>query len=217
MLSPLRSVRYGLHPDSGWGGWGSNPRPADYEKHTPRTIRATCTDATEHRTDSTRGAASIRRPGPRTGPRGAASNTPTTVTQRSGRNSRYAGSPTIVGDEADDPYDRMPLSKQVLTGSVPAEGTALPHVGELDADWRTGTHSHAAGLPGTKSASRGAMATQDRDTSGIASSSVIARSPSAWCSRPSASSRAARPCHQLKSARWQSCHAPKANAPHKRT
>ena len=28
-----------------WGGWGSNPRPADYEKHGfVQYVRASCTD-----------------------------------------------------------------------------------------------------------------------------------------------------------------------------
>jgi NADPH-dependent 2,4-dienoyl-CoA reductase/sulfur reductase-like enzyme len=54
------------------------------------------------------------------------------------RREGFTGWLTIVGDEVDEPYDRVPLSKQVLTGSLPAEGTALPHVGGLDADWRLG-------------------------------------------------------------------------------
>src|SRR5262249_19515475 len=35
----------------------------------PGRARASCTDSTGHRTDGTRGAGIIRRPGPRTGPR----------------------------------------------------------------------------------------------------------------------------------------------------
>jgi NADPH-dependent 2,4-dienoyl-CoA reductase/sulfur reductase-like enzyme len=54
------------------------------------------------------------------------------------RREGFAGSLTIVGDEPHEPYDRVPLSKQVLTGSVSAERTALPRVGGLDADWRLG-------------------------------------------------------------------------------
>jgi hypothetical protein len=30
-----------------WGGWGSNPRPADYENYGPCIVRTTCTDTTE--------------------------------------------------------------------------------------------------------------------------------------------------------------------------
>ena len=42
------------------------------------------------------------------------------------REEGFAGALTIVGDEPDPPYDRPPLSKQVLRGRVPAEHTALP-------------------------------------------------------------------------------------------
>jgi NADPH-dependent 2,4-dienoyl-CoA reductase/sulfur reductase-like enzyme len=54
------------------------------------------------------------------------------------RREGFAGSLTVIGDEACQPYDRVPLSKQVLTGWVPAERTALPQAGGLDADWRLG-------------------------------------------------------------------------------
>src|SRR5271156_6000022 len=45
---------------------------------------------------------------------------------------------TIIGDEPDEPYDRPPLSKQVLTGWVGADHTKLPRMRELDAQWRLG-------------------------------------------------------------------------------
>jgi NADPH-dependent 2,4-dienoyl-CoA reductase/sulfur reductase-like enzyme len=54
------------------------------------------------------------------------------------RRQGFAGSLTVIGDEACQPYDRVPLSKQVLTGWVPAQRTALPRAGGLDADWRLG-------------------------------------------------------------------------------
>src|SRR5581483_8364628 len=51
----------------------------------------------------------------------------------------FAGQLTIIGDEPYAPYDRPPLSKQVLTGWVPAEHTTLPHVQNLDAaSWQLG-------------------------------------------------------------------------------
>ena len=50
----------------------------------------------------------------------------------------FTGSLTLIGDEPAEPYDRPPLSKQVLDGSLPAEHTALPESSELDADWRLG-------------------------------------------------------------------------------
>ncbi|MEU6595283.1 FAD-dependent oxidoreductase, partial [Streptomyces sp. NPDC046881] len=37
-----------------------------------------------------------------------------------------------------EPYDRPPLSKQVLKGWVPADHTKLPRMREVDADWRLG-------------------------------------------------------------------------------
>lgn len=46
---------------------------------------------------------------------------------------------TVIGDEPYEPYDRPPLSKQVLTGWVPAEHTTLPRLENLDnVEWRLG-------------------------------------------------------------------------------
>ena len=42
---------------------------------------------------------------------------------------------TVIGDEPHEPYDRPPLSKQVLKGWVPADHTKLPGVRPVDADW----------------------------------------------------------------------------------
>lgn len=50
----------------------------------------------------------------------------------------FGGSLTIIGDEPHEPYDRPPLSKQVLKGWVPAENTKLPRLRPVDADWRLG-------------------------------------------------------------------------------
>jgi 3-phenylpropionate/trans-cinnamate dioxygenase ferredoxin reductase subunit len=54
----------------------------------------------------------------------------------------YVGSISLVGDEPHRPYDRPPLSKQVLAGKQPPEATALaPAVGSLDdlaLDWHLG-------------------------------------------------------------------------------
>jgi NADPH-dependent 2,4-dienoyl-CoA reductase/sulfur reductase-like enzyme len=55
----------------------------------------------------------------------------------------HAGSITIVGDEPHKPYDRPPLSKQLLTGEKPPESAALQAVsGSLDdlrLDWLLAT------------------------------------------------------------------------------
>ena len=54
----------------------------------------------------------------------------------------HAGTITLVGDEPHRPYDRPPLSKQVLTGVKPPESTALQaasgSVDDLDLEWRLG-------------------------------------------------------------------------------
>ncbi len=50
----------------------------------------------------------------------------------------FTGHLTMIGDEPDEPYDRPPLSKQVLAGWVPASHTKLPRVRPVDAEWRLG-------------------------------------------------------------------------------
>lgn len=54
------------------------------------------------------------------------------------RNEGFSGSLTMIGDEPCEPYDRPPLSKQVLTGRVPARGTTLPRRRGIDAEWLLG-------------------------------------------------------------------------------
>jgi len=49
------------------------------------------------------------------------------------RKEGFNGSLTIVGDEPYEPYDRPPLSKQVLKGLAPADHTALPRLRAIDA------------------------------------------------------------------------------------
>jgi 3-phenylpropionate/trans-cinnamate dioxygenase ferredoxin reductase component len=54
----------------------------------------------------------------------------------------YAGSITVLGAEPHLPYDRPPLSKEVIAGKWDAERTALRKPGsyaELGAEWRLGT------------------------------------------------------------------------------
>jgi NADPH-dependent 2,4-dienoyl-CoA reductase/sulfur reductase-like enzyme len=56
------------------------------------------------------------------------------------RREGFAGSLRIIGDEPHEPYDRPPLSKQVLLGLAPAERTRLPVLGKLDdVEWTLGT------------------------------------------------------------------------------
>ncbi|MFE2585128.1 NAD(P)/FAD-dependent oxidoreductase [Streptomyces sp. NPDC059378] len=56
----------------------------------------------------------------------------------------FTGSLTMIGDEPYKPYDRPPLSKQVLLGRATADHTALPRHRAIDAEWRLGVA--AAGL-----------------------------------------------------------------------
>jgi NADPH-dependent 2,4-dienoyl-CoA reductase/sulfur reductase-like enzyme len=54
------------------------------------------------------------------------------------RDEGFNGKLTIIGDEKHEPYDRPPLSKQVLKGWVRADHTLLPRLRTVDADWRLG-------------------------------------------------------------------------------
>ena len=54
------------------------------------------------------------------------------------RESGFSGELTIVGEERHRPYNRTPLSKQVLTGEYALDELALPTFTELDARWRLG-------------------------------------------------------------------------------
>ncbi|GAA3582928.1 hypothetical protein GCM10022419_075830 [Nonomuraea rosea] len=55
------------------------------------------------------------------------------------RREGFTGSLTLIGDEVREPYDRPPLSKQVLTGQVPVGHTFLPRLREVEAEWLCGT------------------------------------------------------------------------------
>ncbi|MCX5611929.1 MULTISPECIES: NAD(P)/FAD-dependent oxidoreductase [unclassified Streptomyces] len=54
------------------------------------------------------------------------------------REKGFSGSLTMIGDEPYEPYDRPPLSKQVLLGKATADRTALPRRRDIDAKWRLG-------------------------------------------------------------------------------
>jgi NADPH-dependent 2,4-dienoyl-CoA reductase/sulfur reductase-like enzyme len=51
----------------------------------------------------------------------------------------HEGRITLIGDEPHRPYDRPPLSKQILTGKADEAGIALPVPDDLDAEWILGT------------------------------------------------------------------------------
>jgi NADPH-dependent 2,4-dienoyl-CoA reductase/sulfur reductase-like enzyme len=54
------------------------------------------------------------------------------------RRAGHAGELVLVGDETHRPYDRPPLSKQVLAGAMPAEGTRYAVSEDLDVSWSLG-------------------------------------------------------------------------------
>ncbi|MGW4562195.1 NAD(P)/FAD-dependent oxidoreductase [Streptomyces sp. NPDC004561] len=54
------------------------------------------------------------------------------------RDEGFTGTLTMIGDELGEPYDRPPLSKQVLTGWVSAGDTTLPRRRAIDAEWLLG-------------------------------------------------------------------------------
>ena len=54
----------------------------------------------------------------------------------------YDGELTVIGDERYEPYDRPPLSKQVLTGWVQSDNTTLPRLADLDGvNWELGVRA----------------------------------------------------------------------------
>jgi 3-phenylpropionate/trans-cinnamate dioxygenase ferredoxin reductase component len=66
------------------------------------------------------------------------------------RGQGHTGSITMVGDELHRPYDRPPLSKQVLAGTTDPEAIALVAasgpVEDLDLEWRLGASATGLGL-----------------------------------------------------------------------
>jgi NADPH-dependent 2,4-dienoyl-CoA reductase/sulfur reductase-like enzyme/ferredoxin len=54
------------------------------------------------------------------------------------RRDGFTGSLTMIGDEKYQPYDRPPLSKQVLEGWIPSNHTELPGADDLNAQWLLG-------------------------------------------------------------------------------
>jgi 3-phenylpropionate/trans-cinnamate dioxygenase ferredoxin reductase subunit len=65
------------------------------------------------------------------------------------RRGGYGGPLTVVGEEVHAPYDRPPLSKQLLTGRVGAGDVALDAGAGLDVSWRLGTRAVGADLAGS--------------------------------------------------------------------
>ncbi|MGW3209299.1 NAD(P)/FAD-dependent oxidoreductase [Streptomyces sp. NPDC001135] len=62
------------------------------------------------------------------------------------REEGFTGSLTVVGDEPHAPYDRPPLSKQVLLGQATADTTELPQRRDPEAEWRMGVRATGVDL-----------------------------------------------------------------------
>jgi NADPH-dependent 2,4-dienoyl-CoA reductase/sulfur reductase-like enzyme len=63
------------------------------------------------------------------------------------RSAGYAGRVVLIGDEPHMPYNRPPLSKEVLAGKAPFESLAFrPRASVADVEWRLGTKVTAARL-----------------------------------------------------------------------
>ena len=50
----------------------------------------------------------------------------------------FSGHLTMIGDEPYEPYDRPPLSKQILAGRLPVEHLPLPRLQKIEAQWKLG-------------------------------------------------------------------------------
>ncbi|MER7008576.1 FAD-dependent oxidoreductase [Dactylosporangium sp. NPDC000555] len=66
------------------------------------------------------------------------------------RREGFTGTLTMIGDESCRPYDRPPLSKQVLDGWVAPEHTGLPRADELNARWLLGVPATGLDLAGAR-------------------------------------------------------------------
>ena len=68
-------------------------------------------------------------------------------TAESLRKSGYSGAITIIGNEVHAPYNRPPLSKDVLSSGVTHEAVAFPQrAATIDVTWMLGTHVSASNL-----------------------------------------------------------------------
>jgi NADPH-dependent 2,4-dienoyl-CoA reductase/sulfur reductase-like enzyme len=66
------------------------------------------------------------------------------------REKGFKGTLTMIGDEPYEPYDRPPLSKQVLLGMARAENTALPRRRAIEAEWRLGVPASGLDMAGRR-------------------------------------------------------------------
>jgi len=91
------------------------------------------------------------------------------------RDDGFEGSITFVGEEAHRPYDRPPLSKQVLAGEWGADQVGLAHA-EVEADWLLGTPATGLDL-GTREVALADGTTVPYDGLVIATGASVRRLP----------------------------------------
>ena len=117
------------------------------------------------------------------------------------REEGFDGRLTLVGDEDAKPYDRPPLSKQVLAGKWGPDDIGFPAAdADLDLDWRLGTPAESLDLTGRAVRLAGgeaigfdglviASGCRPRTPSGPRST----RAPGSWSLVPGSSARRSRP------------------------
>ncbi|MFI9310757.1 NAD(P)/FAD-dependent oxidoreductase [Streptomyces triculaminicus] len=66
------------------------------------------------------------------------------------RDEGFSGELTLVGEEPHPPYDRPPLTKQVLLGRVRADDVGLPRRRAVEARWKLGVRASGLDLYGKK-------------------------------------------------------------------
>lgn len=92
------------------------------------------------------------------------------ATARALRAQGYDGDLTLVGDEPHRPYDRPPLSKGFLTGTVATDDLALETGDDLGAEWLLGARAIALD-PGTRTVTLSSGATVTGDAVVVATGS----------------------------------------------
>jgi 3-phenylpropionate/trans-cinnamate dioxygenase ferredoxin reductase component len=76
------------------------------------------------------------------------------------RRAGFAGRVTVIGEESEPPYDRPPLSKEVLAGKWDAARTALLREEDaaLEVDWQLGKRAESLDLAGRRVVLEGGLA-----------------------------------------------------------
>jgi len=104
------------------------------------------------------------------------------------REEGFTGSLTVVGEEPYPPYDRPPLSKQVLLGRVAADATGLPMRRDPHAQWRLGVRATGLvlGIDPSRTPERrnAALSWRQPSTGSEIQRSRPTRSQTTWMFRP---------------------------------